>query len=221
MSLNQQMRIITAPLASEVNFTIFSESGKQVDIMKDGRVVAWTSDQEKTSIVRHQTYKSCSIYRNLDCFNALAHYYKGEIAFLPNTTTDQFDLQGHGEMFWPNGDHYVGQFDCGFLDGQGEYTCRDGRKYVGTFDCDQIEGKGVMVWPDGSSYEGVFFDGKIDPKSTSPRKFTFPNGDIFIGDPFGQLSTLVDLKSDKYSCLLQQAEPKAGDSRLMQPDVEK
>lgn len=212
MSQDQQLQLVSAPASSKINATIFLANDERIVIMKDGRVIVVSP---KVSRYRPWTkqYFVCTIYRNDICFNSGAHYYTGDVRL------EDFSLEGSGEMVWPNGDRYVGGFDYGFLDGEGEYTCSDGRKYVGFFDSDQIEGKGMMVWPDGSSYEGVFSDGKIDPTSTSPGKFTFPNGDVFIGDPFGQLSTLVDLKSEQYSFLLQQAEPKPDDTRLMRPDA--
>ncbi len=217
MSLNHQLRITNPSPESNINYSIFSANGEQNDIMKDGRIFAWTSSPAKKCLILCYMRKSGSIYRNVDYFNAHAPYYTGDIVINDEGEQDKYVIQGHGEMHWPNGDYYVGSFNSGFLDGHGEYTCANGNKYVGTFDCDQISGDGIFSWADGSSYEGKFFDGVPVPGPTVRGKFTFPTGEVFIGPPFGLLKKLAVIGSGKYSLLLQEAEPKKEDNYLLQP----
>ena len=212
MSLAEQIQMAFRAPSTGVRLTLSLATGEKIDIMKDGRVFAWTTEEPR-EIKGHysQKYGACSIYRNLDDFNEKKHYYNGDVK------VSDHSIEGQGEMFWPNGDHYVGEFGCCYLDGQGAYTCADGRRYVGRFECDRMEGRGTFSWPDGSSYEGTFFEGNIERNSELPGKFTFADGEIFIGNPFGRLQKSVILGSPKYRLLLQQAEPKETEKHMLRP----
>lgn len=105
--------------------------------------------------------------------------------------------QAEGTMTWPNGDVYVGSFECDRLDGQGVMTCADGRVYTGEFEWDEPEGRGKMCWPTGDSYEGAFVNGKIDMNTVGT--FTFGNaacegGGSIMGTPGGFMSQFVNLE---------------------------
>ena len=220
MSFAQQIQLTSDTSSADIFFTICHTTGEKIEIMKDGRVFSWSLDAPNQSDGYTQVYGTpslhhgftteaedsihgtCSIYRNLDEFNAQGYYYKGSVR------RSNHVIEGHGEMFWPNGDSYVGDFAFGVLAGCGEYNCADGSRYLGEFYSDQIEGPGTFTWPDGTSYEGVFYNGKIERNPIVPGKITFSSDEEFTGSPFGMLKKIIDLDAPMYSCLLQRASPK-------------
>jgi hypothetical protein len=109
------------------------------------------------------------------------HYLdeKGEFVV---TTFSNGVANGYGAAYFPNGDHfqgefrygqicqgilylannekYEGAFENGHYHGKGQLTLPDGRKYVGEFSKGLRNGYGNYAWPNGSSYNGNWKDGK-------------------------------------------------------------
>ena len=64
-----------------------------------------------------------------------------------------YDKQsGVGRGIWPDGSHYVGQFQNGAWHGKGTYVWADGKKYEGEFFKGNSHGQGTYSYTDGSVY---------------------------------------------------------------------
>lgn len=66
-----------------------------------------------------------------------------------------------GELEWPNGDHYQGEFAEGMMHGKGMLTLSSGDVYSGYFVEGQLEGLGHYVGVDGTRYRGSFAAGEF------------------------------------------------------------
>lgn len=86
-------------------------------------------------------------------------------------------LVGQGDITWPSGVRYVGQYRDGKLDGQGVMTFPNGNKYVGVFKDNKAEGQGTMTYADGQKYVGEFKNDKLNGQGI----MTFPNGNKYVG----------------------------------------
>ncbi len=65
-----------------------------------------------------------------------------------------------GEVSWPSGVLYRGEFKDGKYHGQGIRILRSGESYEGGFSGGEYHGLGVHKFPNGSRYEGQFSEGK-------------------------------------------------------------
>ena len=65
-----------------------------------------------------------------------------------------------GEVLWPSGVLYRGEFKDGKYHGQGIRILRSGESYEGGFSGGEYHGLGVHKFPNGSRYEGQFSEGK-------------------------------------------------------------
>lgn len=83
-----------------------------------------------------------------------------------------------GEMRFPNGEKYVGDFKDGQPHGQGTLTWSNGERYVGTWSNGKRNGRGAFSWPDGSIYVGEFRNDKKHGHGT----MTFANGRKYVGE---------------------------------------
>lgn len=106
-----------------------------------------------------------------------------------------------GEISFPDGGKYVGDFQHGKMNGQGTYTWPNGTKYVGTFRDDKMDGHGIKTFPnlqkyigefregnrsgygvqtspEGQKYEGAYRDDKPNGEGT----FTWADGAKYVGE---------------------------------------
>ena len=60
------------------------------------------------------------------------------------------ELEGAGNVVFPDGSDYVGDLVQGRRSGQGVMTFADGRVYEGTWAADRPDGHGVFTWPVGN-----------------------------------------------------------------------
>ena len=85
--------------------------------------------------------------------------YEGEINknYIPN---------GDGNLYYPNGDYYFGEFVNGKKEGIGEYHYKDGTIYIGNWLNDLKQGEGCIINPqDKWKFNGIFSkDNFIDGK---------------------------------------------------------
>lgn len=79
-----------------------------------------------------------------------------------------------GELTYPSGRKYVGEFRDGKYHGQGTYTSPDGQKYVGEFRDDKYNGQGTFTDAGGNKYVGEFRDGRRHGQGT----LWWPDGTI-------------------------------------------
>lgn len=72
---------------------------------------------------------------------------------------------GDGEITWPNGDIYKGQFKNGMMHGEGTLTYANGDRYSGTFRYGQLHGEGnwTSANPDDDihQYSGEWSNGRL------------------------------------------------------------
>ena len=194
---------------SPINYELLYTDNSKVHVMKDGCVFAWTISDGLDPALDGKPCRVCPgfvgyAYKTLDDFNRGEYYYKGG---MDETIykVDRYEFDGHGLFYWPNGDHYIGNFFCGFLDGSGVYTCSDGNKYEGGFDSDFMCGEGTFTWSNGNSYCGHFFDGAVDPAYVGT--FTFgATGESVTSKPDGIMSLVSDMT--EYVFTLQEAVPR-------------
>ena len=201
---------------SPINYELLYDDNSKVHVMKDGCVFAWSILDGSDPFTEGNHYKSCPgfvgyAYKTLDDFNRGYYYYRGGMD--ENIyKVDRYEFNGHGLFYWSNGDFYLGNFFCGFLDGLGTYSCSDGHKYEGEFDSDLMCGKGTFTWSNGDSYCGHFFDGAVDPAYVGT--FTFgATEESVTSKPDGIMSLVLDMT--EYVFTLQEAVP-----RLKQQAVE-
>ncbi len=120
--------------------------------------------------------------------------YKGQI-------NDNFQREGFGELFLPDGgkfegyfkegkmeglgrliniqgDYYEGEFIKDKANGLGKYISNEGVIYNGSWKDDRQHGEGEETYPDKSKYIGGFKDGMKNGKG----KFYWPDGSYYEGD---------------------------------------
>ena len=94
--------------------------------------------------------------------------------------------QGKGEMTFPNGDIYTGDWVGGRRTGVGLYLYqRSGNRYKGDYVDGAKQGRGTFWWTTGvhagDRYTGEFYAGKRQGLGT----YTFANGDVYVGTWYG------------------------------------
>jgi len=115
------------------------------------------------------------------------------------TTNTAGQMHGFGEMIYPNGAGYKGDWTMGIIHGKGRLVLPGGNIYIGDFEAGQPygsghyfkeglvyhgeikaglpHGRGKEIFPDGTTYKGWFSQNKWNGKG----KLTFPDGSLFIG----------------------------------------
>ena len=101
---------------------------------------------------------------------------------------------GVGELVWvgkriAKGQKYIGSFADGDLDGKGEIRFPDGRRYSGYWKNGRYEGSGVYSSPTFGRFEGIFARGlpngygkHFDPKGHLRMEGVFRDGCLKSGD---------------------------------------
>ena len=74
---------------------------------------------------------------------------------------------GLGELTYPDGNKFYGNFINGNIGDRGTMTFPDGRKYKGEFKDNTINGNGKMTYPDKVMYEGEFKNGAANGLGTA------------------------------------------------------
>jgi hypothetical protein len=85
---------------------------------------------------------------------------------------------GIGELRYPDGSRYVGEWFRGVRQGFGNFVTADGSSYEGDWDHNQINGEGIWRWRDGAWYVGSSQNGKRMGKGI----FVTSSNDVYIGD---------------------------------------
>lgn len=65
---------------------------------------------------------------------------------------------GRGQMTWPDGCMYAGQWEDGKMHGRGVMRWEDGSVYMGQWDHGKRTGCGIYMWSSGSKYIGDWKD---------------------------------------------------------------
>lgn len=84
---------------------------------------------------------------------------------------------GFGTTTYDDGSSYTGYLTMGVPDGWGEMLFPGGEIYRGEFDNGAITGYGCFIWTNGNRYEGYFLAGQLHGDGT----MTCANGDVFSG----------------------------------------
>lgn len=82
---------------------------------------------------------------------------------------------GTGEMFWPNGDHYYGEWSHGLMT-YGTFTWANGDSFSGEWSNGERV-YGTYTWTSGNVYIGQFLDNNLHGQGT----LTFYNGQVQSG----------------------------------------
>lgn len=85
-------------------------------------------------------------------------------------------LQGHGTLYFDNGDQFEGEFSNGSRV-RGLYTRSNGDRYEGPYKNDKPNGFGTFLFNNGARYVGDFVDGIFQGNGTS----TDPAGSRYVG----------------------------------------
>ena len=94
---------------------------------------------------------------------------------------------GQGTQTWGSGSKwaghkYVGQFKNNQMHGQGTYTYSNGDKYVGDYKNGKTHGQGTITWSEGSKWAGDKHVGEFkDNKRHGQGTYTYANGSIKEG----------------------------------------
>lgn len=89
---------------------------------------------------------------------------------------------GKGELFWGNGDVYMGNFANDMREGHGTLifaaeSSGDGGEYVGEWHRNLMHGSGTWRYPNGEMYVGEYKAGKREGEG----RFYHANGDLYVG----------------------------------------
>jgi len=90
---------------------------------------------------------------------------KGKLYFKKgkNTYTGDFkegNMNGMFEIYWNNGDSYVGFVVNGIFEGKGRYKWIEGMEYNGFYEKGIRQGYGEYTYQDGSQFKGEFINNK-------------------------------------------------------------
>lgn len=112
-------------------------------------------------------------------------------------------MSGEGTMTYKNGDKYQGNWEQNLPSGEGTMTYADGSEYTGQWKSGKREGSGKLVRSNGEALAGNWKNDQFEAEwgsveysgdtvnlrncnlnfcSTGTGKFTYKNGDRFIGD---------------------------------------
>jgi hypothetical protein len=69
-------------------------------------------------------------------------------------------LQGEGELHYPNGSVYTGTFDKNLPEGHAYVRYADGEQYEGGIHMGERDGPGEMLYPNGDDYKGQWRKGR-------------------------------------------------------------
>lgn len=86
-------------------------------------------------------------------------------------------FNGVGQINFPSGSTYQGDFKNGQFHGKGVFNYTDGRMYNGNFRNGQFHGKGTFQSVDKSIYKGDYQNGKREGDGV----LTLANGDVYTG----------------------------------------
>jgi len=107
---------------------------------------------------------------------------KGQIIFpngvIYNGEFKDDKLNGQGVVQVPDVGHFEGNFKDNLLNGQGVCTYDDGGQIIGYFKDNLLNGQGKIIGSDGFIRKGEFKNGELNGKG----KMTFPNGLIVEGE---------------------------------------
>jgi len=84
---------------------------------------------------------------------------------------------GFGEMKFPDGGRYVGEYKEGVAAGKGIFYGTNGSVYMGKFENNRANGYGKYFFKDGAEYLGNF----VDDARVGLGKETLPDGTTYIG----------------------------------------
>ncbi len=111
-----------------------------------------------------------------DCKNGKGTYlFKDGSKYMG--TFSNYELNGRGFYYSPNGISYQGGFTGGKKHGYGRLVFIDGSIYEGSFVQDVISGNGYIKYSNGDSYIGTWESGK----SHGEGNYKFSNGDSYKG----------------------------------------
>ena len=94
------------------------------------------------------------------------------------TPRDNSHTEGVAKGVLRNGCIFQCDFHNGRMHGPGELYWPDGQSYVGQFKHNQISGEGLFTYPNGSTYEGGVEQGLRNGQG----KFSDPSGASYVGD---------------------------------------
>eukprot|EP01125_Pyxidicula_operculata_P003603 TRINITY_DN1472_c2_g1_i1.p1 TRINITY_DN1472_c2_g1~~TRINITY_DN1472_c2_g1_i1.p1 ORF type:complete len:1025 (+),score=284.86 TRINITY_DN1472_c2_g1_i1:130-3204(+) len=108
--------------------------------------------------------------------------YMGEVGYTitGKYTIKEFKIyrQGYGEMYWMDGNKYLGFWKNDKRKGFGVLVEKMGCKYYGHWSRSKKNGYGVEIMDDGTYYEGTFEKDERKGKG----KLCLPNGDVILGE---------------------------------------
>lgn len=67
---------------------------------------------------------------------------------------NKFIPEGHGNVKFPNGGEYTGEWKDGEMHGEGTFTWKDKSSYKGEYYQNKKHGKGVFIFPNEDRYDG-------------------------------------------------------------------
>jgi hypothetical protein len=109
---------------------------------------------------------------------------------------------GNGEMQYPSGNTYVGNFENGLRQGQGKFRFVSGNTFTGTFDRD--------VPTIGSFYyarEGVTFTGEVNANcEPQTGDYYYPSNEATVSIQNGSITKIVNPRADRLKAEMAEAE---------------
>lgn len=95
-----------------------------------------------------------------------------------------YQMEGIGELSYPDGGHYSGGFSKSMKCGQGTFTWDNGDIYNGQWENDAMNGTGTYIFSDGSRMDGeflnnVFYSGEyVLSNNTGDYTIQYSNGEM-------------------------------------------